>query len=56
MITNIESGGSGDQDRLTETVTLNFGKMEVDYTPQKDDGSADAAIHIGWDIATNVEL
>ena len=56
MITNIESGGSGDGDRLQETVTLNFGKMEVDYTPQKDDGSADAAIHIGWDIATNVEL
>lgn len=56
MITNIESGGSGDQDRLTETVTLNFGKMEVDYTPQKDDGSADAEIHIGWDIATNTEM
>ena len=56
MITNIESGGSGDQDRLTETVTLNFGKMEVDYTPQKDDGTAEAAIHIGWDIATNTEM
>jgi len=56
MITNIDSGGSGGEDRLSETVTLNFGKMEVDYTPQMEDGSADAAIHIGWDIATNAEL
>jgi len=56
IITNISTGGSGGEDRLTENVTLNFGKMEVDYTPQKEDGSADAAIHIGWNIEGNVEL
>jgi type VI secretion system secreted protein Hcp len=56
IITNIQSGGSGDQDRLTETVSLDFGKMTVDYTPQKADGSADAAVTIGWNIAANKEI
>jgi len=41
------------EDRLTENVTLNFAKVNVDYTPQKADGSADTAIPFGWDIAAN---
>lgn len=56
IVTNIESGGSGEQDRLTETVSLNFARMNVDYTPQKEDGSADAAVPFGWDIAANKEM
>lgn len=53
IVTHIQSGGHGDQDRLTETVSLNFAKMTVEYTPQKADGSADAVITVGWDIAAN---
>jgi type VI protein secretion system component Hcp len=52
-ITNVTTGGSGAEDRLTENVTLNFAKVSVDYTPQKADGSADTAIPFGWDIAAN---
>jgi type VI secretion system secreted protein Hcp len=45
--------GCGNEDRLVENVTLNFAKVSVDYTPQKDDGSAGMTIPFGWDIAAN---
>ena len=54
IITSVSTGGSGGEDRLTENVTLNFAKVHVDYTPQKDDGKAGTAIPYGWDIAANL--
>ncbi|MBV8101768.1 MAG: type VI secretion system tube protein Hcp [Verrucomicrobia bacterium] len=53
LIAGISTGGSGGEDRLTENVTLNFGKFSLDYTPQQDDGSAGTAINAAWDIAGN---
>lgn len=53
IITSISTGGSGGEDRLTENVTLNFGKYEFEYVPQKNDGSADSPVKFGWDIAAN---
>ncbi len=55
LISAVSTGGSGGEDRLTENVTLNFAKVNVIYTPQKKDGSGDAAITMGWDIAANVK-
>jgi type VI secretion system secreted protein Hcp len=55
LITSVTTGGSGGEDRLTENVTLNFAKVKVEYTPQKQDGSADATLSMGWDIAGNVK-
>ena len=53
LITSISTGGSGGEDRLTENVTLNFGKFSLDYTPQDDKGAAGTAINAGWNIAEN---
>jgi len=53
LVSGISTGGSGGEDRITENVTLNFGQFEVDYTPQKGDGSADATIPATWNIQTN---
>jgi type VI secretion system secreted protein Hcp len=55
IITSVTTGGSGGEDRLTENVSLNFAKFKVEYTPQKKDGSGDAPITIGWDVAGNVK-
>jgi type VI secretion system secreted protein Hcp len=55
LISSISTGGSGGEDRLTENVTLNFGKVEVVYTPQKADGTGDAAIPVTWNIPANAE-
>lgn len=56
LISSVDSGGSGEQDHLMETVTLNFAKVEVEYTPQKEDGSGDAAVTMGWDVAKNEKV
>lgn len=55
LISSLSSGGSGGEDRLTEHMTLNFAHFEVTYTPQKQDGSADAGITKTWNIAQNKE-
>jgi type VI secretion system secreted protein Hcp len=53
LVSSVATGGSQSKDRLIENVNLNFGKVSVDYTQQKDDGSAGTAIPFGWDIAAN---
>jgi type VI secretion system secreted protein Hcp len=55
LVSSVNSGGSGGEDRLTENITLNFSKFECAYTPQKEDGSGDAEITLSWNIEKNVE-
>lgn len=56
LVSHVSTGGSGSEDRLTESLSLNFAKVKVEYTPQKADGSGEAAIQMGWDIAKNIKL
>lgn len=56
IVSSISTAGHGSEERLTETVTLNFGKLKVGYTPQKPDGSGDAEVEGGWDVAANVAM
>jgi type VI secretion system secreted protein Hcp len=39
VLTSYTTGGSGGEDRLTENLGLNFGKMSVTYTETKPDGT-----------------
>ena len=55
LVTSLDTGGSGGEDRLTENVTLNFAKVEVGYTPQKPDDTGDAEISLIWNVEKNVE-
>jgi len=55
LISNINSGAGGGDDRIMEDLSLNFAKYKLTYTPQKDDGTADAPIVLGWDIEGNCE-
>jgi type VI secretion system secreted protein Hcp len=50
FVTSVSTGGSSGEDRGTENVTLNFARVELDYTKQKVDGSADETIQYKWDI------
>ena len=57
LISSISTGGSGGEDRLTENVTLNFGKVKTAYQPQKKDGSKDGGpVEMGWDMEANVKM
>ena len=53
MITSVSTGGTGGEDRLTESICLNFAKVSVDYTPQGDKGAPLKAIPFAWNIASN---
>ena len=55
FITGITSGGTSGDDRLMENVILNFGKVNVDYTPQDEKGGAATAIPFAWDMAANAK-
>lgn len=55
LITSVGTGGSGGEERLTETVTLNFAKFKYSYQPQDKTGAAKGgAIETEYDIAKNV--
>jgi type VI secretion system secreted protein Hcp len=56
LVSSVSTGGSGGEDRLTENVTLNFAKVKFIYKPQKGDGSGDADVTMGWDIAGNAKF
>jgi type VI secretion system secreted protein Hcp len=54
LISSVTNGGSGHDERLTETISLNFKAFKLEYTPQKD-GKAEPVVPAGWDIAKNAE-
>ena len=54
MVTSVSTGGhGGGDDRLTESVTLNFAAVEMKYQKQKPDGTAEKGGQMSWNIAQN---
>ena len=39
----------------SESVSLAFAKVDLEYKPQKPDGSLDAGIHFKYDLKANKE-
>jgi type VI secretion system secreted protein Hcp len=52
IVTGVSHGGTTDQP-ASETVTLNFAKIELEYRPQKADGSIDAGVLFKYDLKSN---
>lgn len=50
LITSVQLSGSNENP--TESVSFAFQGVEVAYSPEKDDGSLDAAIRKGYDLET----
>ena len=50
LISSYSTGGSGGSDETTETISLNFGKVEVTYTQQTAEGTAGKATPVAWNI------
>jgi type VI secretion system secreted protein Hcp len=53
LVTSVSTGGSGGEDRLTENVTLNFGKVKSQYWIQNPKGGGDKGPEMTYDIAAN---
>lgn len=56
IVTGVSSAGGNGDERLTETITLNFASFKYEYTPQTATGSGSGAVPAGWDIAKNTPL
>lgn len=55
IITSISQGASGGQDRVTENVTMNFAKYNLNYKPQTAEGRGAGDVRQGWDIRKNTQ-
>lgn len=53
VVVNVTASANGDAPM--ETISIAFEKVEVEYTPQKSDGSADGAVSMKWNIKENKE-
>jgi type VI secretion system secreted protein Hcp len=54
MVSSFQTGGSEAADvSPIDQVSLNFAKIEVEYKPEKSDGSLGAAVQFRYDLKTN---
>jgi type VI secretion system secreted protein Hcp len=53
LITSVQPSGSNEHPM--ESVSMQFAKIDVEYKPQKDDGSLDAGVHFKYDVKLNKE-
>jgi type VI secretion system secreted protein Hcp len=54
IITSVQPSGSGGE-AAVESVTLQCSKVDMEYKPQKADGSLDAGLHFKYDMKLNKE-
>ena len=55
IITGVLPTGNGSDGGLVENVTLQCSKIDMEYKPQKADGSLDAGIHFKYDLKAQKE-
>ena len=55
LITSVNPTGNGSDGGLVENVTMQCAKVDLEYKPQKPDGSLDAGLHFKYDIKGNKE-
>ena len=55
MVTSVSTGGGGGEERITENITLDFAKFEMEYKSQKKDGTEDKKKKFAWNVAENAK-
>ena len=55
IVTSVHPSVSGEKADTAENVALQFAKVDLEYRPQKADGSLDAGLHFKYDIKGNKE-
>jgi len=53
FITTVSPGGASAADTIPEQVSLQYAKVELEYKPQKADGSLDAGVFFKYDVKGN---
>jgi type VI secretion system secreted protein Hcp len=55
LVTSVSTSVSAEGDVTVEDVGLAFAKVDLEYKPQKADGSLDAGVHFTYDLRTHKE-
>ncbi len=55
FVSSYETGGGTDTGPV-DHVALNFSKIQIEYHPQKPDGSSDVPVKAGWDVKKNQKI
>jgi len=53
IVSSIQNSGSGGDSLPTESVTLNFSKIEISYKAQDEKGNLTGVVKAGWDLSKN---
>jgi type VI secretion system secreted protein Hcp len=53
LVTSVSMSMGADGDSSVESIGLAFAKVDLEYKPQKPDGSLDAGIHFRYDLKAN---
>ena len=53
LISSFQTSGSAETPVPTDSVSFSFAKLEVEYRPEKSDGSLGSAVDFGFDLKTN---
>ena len=56
LVSSFQAGGSAGGELPTDNFSLNFGKIEVEYKPQKPDGTLDSPVKTGYDYKLNKKV
>ncbi len=53
LVSSFSTGGTGGSDFETDSISLNFSKINYDYRPQKKDGTLDGPISTNYNLKIN---
>jgi type VI secretion system secreted protein Hcp len=56
LVSAYQTGGAEGEVVPTDSVSLNFAKIQMEYKQQKADGSLGASIKVGWDVKQNKQF
>jgi type VI secretion system secreted protein Hcp len=56
LVSSYQTGGTEGEVVPTDSFSLNFSKIQVEYKQQKPDGSLGASIKAGWDVKQNKQF
>lgn len=56
LISAYNTSGSEAGDRVAENVTINFGKVKIEYWTQSEKGAKGENANFSWDVAKNVKF
>ena len=56
LVSAYQTGGVEGEVVPADSVSLNFAKIQVEYKPQKPDGSLGGSIKAGWDVKQNKQF